>query len=190
MNGDRLTDDERSQILNHSPSCPCDLCQRHRNEIGIGSERERLLLERCEQMVRSDRPRVFIDDVECRWTPMSSEYISATEIEQARGSLAPRHFAEEYLDASEIWRDRVIQEDLQRLLIEELWPIRESVPTKKQGLHCDRVAQWCEANGYTDPFLQERQWWAFPPNGVMPVPLAIAPTQGRTSVWFIRDITC
>lgn len=33
----------------------------------------------------------------------------------------------------------------------------------------DRVAQWCEGSGYTDPFHQEGRWWAFPPNGVMPV---------------------
>lgn len=28
---------------------------------------------------------------------------------------------------------------------------------------------WCAATGYTDPFHQENRWWAFPPNGVMPV---------------------
>ncbi|MEL6354962.1 MAG: hypothetical protein AAFR58_24935 [Cyanobacteria bacterium J06627_28] len=28
---------------------------------------------------------------------------------------------------------------------------------------------WCEAHGYSDPFLQDGEWWAFPPGGVMPV---------------------
>lgn len=35
------------------------------------------------------------------------------------------------------------------------------------------VSDWCTTNGYTDPFLQEGCWWAFPPNGVMPLPLEI-----------------
>lgn len=36
--------------------------------------------------------------------------------------------------------------------------------------------EWCKENGYMDLQLisdtPERQWWAFPPNGVMPVPIA------------------
>ncbi|MEM6255079.1 MAG: hypothetical protein AAF821_19355 [Cyanobacteria bacterium P01_D01_bin.156] len=28
---------------------------------------------------------------------------------------------------------------------------------------------WCEQNGYSDPFRLNGEWWAFPPNGVMPV---------------------
>ncbi len=35
------------------------------------------------------------------------------------------------------------------------------------------VSEWCTTNGYTDPFLQEGCWWAFPPNGVMPLPSEI-----------------
>lgn len=31
---------------------------------------------------------------------------------------------------------------------------------------------WCLENGYTDPFFQEGRWWAFPINGVIPVPIA------------------
>jgi hypothetical protein len=31
------------------------------------------------------------------------------------------------------------------------------------------IEQWCAENGYTDLFCQEGEWWAFPPNGVMPV---------------------
>ncbi len=29
--------------------------------------------------------------------------------------------------------------------------------------------QWCYLNGYTDPFLHNGEWWAFPPAAVMPV---------------------
>lgn len=28
---------------------------------------------------------------------------------------------------------------------------------------------WCEQHGYSDPFCRDGVWWAFPPNGVMPV---------------------
>ncbi len=29
--------------------------------------------------------------------------------------------------------------------------------------------RWCEQQGYTDRFYQSGSWWAFPPNGVIPV---------------------
>ncbi|MEM6403343.1 MAG: hypothetical protein AAF757_24455 [Cyanobacteria bacterium P01_D01_bin.116] len=29
--------------------------------------------------------------------------------------------------------------------------------------------QWCQENGYTEPFYRNGELWAFPPNGVMPV---------------------
>ncbi|MEM9009556.1 MAG: hypothetical protein AAGE59_39430 [Cyanobacteria bacterium P01_F01_bin.86] len=28
---------------------------------------------------------------------------------------------------------------------------------------------WCKANGYSDPFCRNGEWWAFPSNGVMPI---------------------
>ena len=28
---------------------------------------------------------------------------------------------------------------------------------------------WCQAHGYSDPFYRDGEWWAFPPQGVMPV---------------------
>ncbi|NEQ53481.1 MAG: hypothetical protein F6K11_25655 [Leptolyngbya sp. SIO3F4] len=28
---------------------------------------------------------------------------------------------------------------------------------------------WCDCHGYSDPFCRDGVWWAFPPNGVMPV---------------------
>ena len=28
---------------------------------------------------------------------------------------------------------------------------------------------WCEENAYSDPFCHNGEWWAFPPNGVMPI---------------------
>lgn len=34
------------------------------------------------------------------------------------------------------------------------------------GAVCQR---WCEQHGYSDRFYQHGSWWAFPPNGVMPV---------------------
>ena len=28
---------------------------------------------------------------------------------------------------------------------------------------------WCEGKGFSDPFYQDGSWWAFPPNGVIPL---------------------
>lgn len=37
------------------------------------------------------------------------------------------------------------------------------------------IEDWCRDNGWTDLFIQERkEYWAFPPNAVMPLPI---PTQ-------------
>ncbi|MBD3881689.1 hypothetical protein IFO70_07975 [Phormidium tenue FACHB-886] len=34
------------------------------------------------------------------------------------------------------------------------------------------VENWCMENGWSEPFLQKRnEYWAFPPNGVMPLPI-------------------
>ncbi|PSB15079.1 hypothetical protein C7B76_14525 [filamentous cyanobacterium CCP2] len=34
------------------------------------------------------------------------------------------------------------------------------------------IQDWCEENGWSDPFLRERrEYWAFPPNAVMPLPI-------------------
>jgi hypothetical protein len=48
------------------------------------------------------------------------------------------------------------------------------------AISCDEAQRtaWLTNNGYTDPFQNEGKWWAFPPNGVMPVPMreAIATT--------------
>lgn len=36
------------------------------------------------------------------------------------------------------------------------------------------IDDWCQANGWSDWFLDQSRYWAFPPNAVMPVPI---PTQ-------------
>ena len=35
----------------------------------------------------------------------------------------------------------------------------------------DWLKDWCEDNGWTDLFIESRIYWAFPPNGVMPLPI-------------------
>lgn len=30
---------------------------------------------------------------------------------------------------------------------------------------------WCQEHGWTDLFIEQYQYWAFPPGGVMPLPL-------------------
>ncbi|NJR58431.1 MAG: hypothetical protein HC769_05945 [Cyanobacteria bacterium CRU_2_1] len=34
------------------------------------------------------------------------------------------------------------------------------------------IENWCKENGWTEPFVRERrEYWAFPPNAVMPLPI-------------------
>jgi hypothetical protein len=33
------------------------------------------------------------------------------------------------------------------------------------------IADWCQEHGWTDWFLQQRRYWAFPPHAVMPTPI-------------------
>lgn len=37
---------------------------------------------------------------------------------------------------------------------------------------CTRwIEDWCEENGWTDLFMEQRNYWAFPPHAVMPMPI-------------------
>ncbi|MBE9182209.1 hypothetical protein IQ268_26950 [Oculatella sp. LEGE 06141] len=39
---------------------------------------------------------------------------------------------------------------------------------------CDEwIQEWCFDNGWTDPFKDRSQYWAFPPHGVMPLPIPV-----------------
>jgi len=38
-----------------------------------------------------------------------------------------------------------------------------------ENIYHEGAREWCEKNGYTDPFFQDGNWWAFPPGGVIPV---------------------
>lgn len=36
------------------------------------------------------------------------------------------------------------------------------------------IENWCYENGWSEPFVQARnEFWAFPPNGVMPLPIPV-----------------
>lgn len=35
----------------------------------------------------------------------------------------------------------------------------------------DWIKEWCQENGWTDLFINRSDYWAFPPNGVMPLPI-------------------
>jgi len=35
----------------------------------------------------------------------------------------------------------------------------------------DWIQEWCDNNGWTDWFLECRDYWAFPPHSVMPLPI-------------------
>ncbi len=32
---------------------------------------------------------------------------------------------------------------------------------------------WCENNNWSDPFYQDNEWYAFPPSGVIPLPIPV-----------------
>lgn len=36
------------------------------------------------------------------------------------------------------------------------------------------IVDYCTENGWTDPYLQEGEWWAFHPNAVMPLPVPVS----------------
>lgn len=33
------------------------------------------------------------------------------------------------------------------------------------------IENWCQENGWTDLFVERRDYWAFPPGAVMPLPI-------------------
>jgi hypothetical protein len=35
----------------------------------------------------------------------------------------------------------------------------------------DWIREWCQENGWTDLFMEHYEYWAFPPGGVMPLPI-------------------
>lgn len=35
----------------------------------------------------------------------------------------------------------------------------------------DWIQEWCCENGWTDLFVERREYWAFPPHAVMPMPI-------------------
>lgn len=59
--------------------------------------------------------------------------------------------------------------------------------------HPQWIADWCQEHGWTDVFIECRQFWAFPPGAVLPQPIpaevliAIKKTQGLSPFeqqWF------
>lgn len=44
--------------------------------------------------------------------------------------------------------------------------------------YCEQwIADWCVEHGWTDWFLEQRSYWAFPPHSVMPTPIPLAVLQ-------------
>jgi len=37
---------------------------------------------------------------------------------------------------------------------------------------------WCQEQGYSDAFCRNGEWWAYPPNGVMPVQIKTVMEKG------------
>lgn len=153
----------------------------------------------------------------------SPERITATEIEQARGSLTPAQFQHCFgeirftfhLSDEGVQRLREafggVQRALEQIPLETLEQVGESLSRGFEAIAQSRFREaphqqnpynplnrmyicsppryakrelmaktWCEQNGYTDLFYQEWEWWAFPPNGVMPVQVAKVMGQERS----------
>lgn len=43
------------------------------------------------------------------------------------------------------------------------------------------VQEWCEENGWTDLFKERKDYWAFPPHSVMPLPIPVQVLQSIKS---------
>ena len=51
----------------------------------------------------------------------------------------------------------------------------------------DICQEWCQENGYTEPFYRNGELWAFPPDGVMPVKIKnVMDKQNSKQVWIGR----
>ena len=48
---------------------------------------------------------------------------------------------------------------------------------------------WCREYGYSDPFCRNGEWWAFPPNGVMPVRIKTVMEEGCQHLVQIGSLT-
>jgi len=55
-------------------------------------------------------------------------------------------------------------------LFDNVEPMKHaSLRERIESIYYEGAKEWCEKNGYTDPFFQDGNWWAFPPGGVIPV---------------------
>ncbi|WP_404784800.1 hypothetical protein [Altericista sp. CCNU0014] len=48
------------------------------------------------------------------------------------------------------------------------------------------IQQWCQEHGWTDLFVEQRQFWAFPPGSVLPVPV---PTHALEGFYSEREMS-
>jgi hypothetical protein len=48
------------------------------------------------------------------------------------------------------------------------------------------IQQWCQEHDWTDLFVEQRQFWAFPPGAVLPVPV---PTHALEGFYAEREMT-
>jgi hypothetical protein len=73
----------------------------------------------------------------------------------------------------------------------------------KVNHYCEQwIADWCQENGWTDWFLEQRCYWAFPPHAVLPMPIpaqvlrtikiakGISPDERQWLNWAIGSLLC
>ena len=49
-------------------------------------------------------------------------------------------------------------------------------------VECESIEEYCDHHNYSNPFLVDENWWAFPPHAVMAVPV-ISSTYKKVWVW-------
>jgi hypothetical protein len=55
------------------------------------------------------------------------------------------------------------------------------------------IDDWCRDNGWTDWFIERSSYWAFPPNGVIPLPIptqALKTIKAQNGLCFEEKIWC
>ncbi len=104
-------------------------------------------------------------------TRLWQKFVGFHEIERTRDRLIPLQFRQEYEGT---FRRRRSDQDGSADYYRDCDRLPYRIGAGNIVNDPDDRTAWLIANGYTDPFRNEGQWWAFPPNGVMPVPICEA----------------
>lgn len=122
------------------------------------------------------------DPPSCRWSTRS---VSGTELVELKTIREQEEamYQDACLEASKRWQQSLkirgcYSELVSVTLLAEI-KIKYSLKRLKQQLDSDDLAfyfNWCNQRGWTDVFVYECRFWAFPPGAVLPLLIAEAAT--------------